>query len=37
MKGFVTHLYNKREVERAAWMKYGDPEGYEAQYVFSPL
>jgi hypothetical protein len=37
MKGFVTHLYNEREVERAAWTKYGGPEGYEAQYVFSPL
>jgi hypothetical protein len=34
--GFVTHLYNEREVERAAWTKYGGPQGYEAQYV-SPV
>jgi len=29
-KGFTAHLYNEREVERAAWTKYGSPEGYEA-------
>ena len=32
-QGFITHLYNEREVERAAWTKYGGPEGYEIQSV----
>jgi hypothetical protein len=34
--GFVAHLYSEREVEQAAWEKYGGPERYAAQYVSFP-
>jgi len=34
LSGFVAYVYNEREVERAAWIKYGGPEGYKSQYFF---
>jgi hypothetical protein len=34
---FTAYLYNEREVERAAWKKYGGLEGYELSMSFFTL